>query len=139
MFGLTVEKLLLIGLLPAFLIGPRQLPVYAQKLGALVRTVRDFADTVKVRAAEELGPEFDQTDWKKLDPRQYDPRRIVRDALADDDTTVPAVPAALDPTPALTPARPRAVAPGGWQEALLARTKNTVTDAAVSDKLSMSH
>jgi sec-independent protein translocase protein TatB len=29
-----------------------------------------------------LGPEFDEVDWKKLDPRQYDPRRIVRDALS---------------------------------------------------------
>jgi sec-independent protein translocase protein TatB len=32
---------------------------------------------------EELGPEFDEIDWRKLDPRQYDPRRIVREALSD--------------------------------------------------------
>src|SRR3954452_23783821 len=34
---------------------------------------------------EELGPEFDEIDWRKLDPRQYDPRRIVREALSDND------------------------------------------------------
>src|SRR4051812_33495770 len=34
---------------------------------------------------EELGPEFDEIDWRKLDPRQYDPRRIVREALSDSD------------------------------------------------------
>ncbi|WP_440710738.1 Sec-independent protein translocase TatB [Herbiconiux sp. YIM B11900] len=118
MFGLTFEKLLLIGLLAAFLIGPRQLPVYARKLGVLVRTVRGMADTAKARVAEELGPEFHETDWKKLDPRQYDPRRIVRDALADDGITVPSAP---EPPPALAPVRSRAVTPGGWQEALLAR------------------
>jgi sec-independent protein translocase protein TatB len=33
---------------------------------------------------EEMGPEFDEVDWKKLDPRQYDPRRIIREALLDD-------------------------------------------------------
>ena len=31
----------------------------------------------------EVGPELDQLDWRKLDPRQYDPRRIVREALSD--------------------------------------------------------
>ena len=30
-----------------------------------------------------MGPEFDDIDWRKFDPRQYDPRRIVRDALSD--------------------------------------------------------
>lgn len=33
---------------------------------------------------EELGPDFDDMDWKKLDPRQYDPRRIIREALQED-------------------------------------------------------
>jgi sec-independent protein translocase protein TatB len=31
-----------------------------------------------------LGPDFDDMDWKKLDPRQYDPRRIIREALKED-------------------------------------------------------
>jgi sec-independent protein translocase protein TatB len=34
---------------------------------------------------DEMGPEFDDVDWKKLDPRQYDPRRIIREALIDDE------------------------------------------------------
>jgi sec-independent protein translocase protein TatB len=38
---------------------------------------------------EEMGPEFDEVDWRKLDPRQYDPRRIIREALADEDATQP--------------------------------------------------
>ncbi len=38
----------------------------------------------KDRMREEMGPEFDEVDWKKLDPRQYDPRRIIREALIDD-------------------------------------------------------
>jgi sec-independent protein translocase protein TatB len=37
---------------------------------------------------EEMGPDFDDIDWKKLDPRQYDPRRIIREALIEDDEPV---------------------------------------------------
>ena len=31
-----------------------------------------------------MGSEFDDVDWQKLDPRQYDPRRIIKEALLDD-------------------------------------------------------
>lgn len=84
MFGLTFEKLLIVAVIAAFLIGPERLPLYAGKLRQFVRTVRDFADGAKDRMKEEMGPEFDDVDWKKLDPRQYDPRRIIREALLDD-------------------------------------------------------
>ena len=82
--GLSFEKLLLVGVIAVFLLGPDKLPSYAAKLGRLVRTLRDYADGAKVRMKEEMGPEFDEVDWKKLDPRQYDPRRIIREALLDD-------------------------------------------------------
>ncbi|WP_223695182.1 twin-arginine translocase TatA/TatE family subunit [Leifsonia poae] len=87
MFGLTFEKLLIIGVIAAFLIGPDRLPGYAAKLGQFARTLREFANGAKDRMREEMGPEFDEVDWKKLDPRQYDPRRIVREALLDDGAT----------------------------------------------------
>ncbi len=81
--GITLDKLLLIALLAAFLIGPERLPALAEKLGALVRGLRDLAGGAKERMREEMGPEFDEVDWQKLDPRQYDPRRIVMEALRD--------------------------------------------------------
>jgi sec-independent protein translocase protein TatB len=82
--GITLDKLVIILLLAAFLIGPERLPVLAEKLGTLVRSLRDMAGGAKERMREEMGPEFDEVDWKKLDPRQYDPRRIVMDALKDE-------------------------------------------------------
>ncbi|WP_157413295.1 twin-arginine translocase TatA/TatE family subunit [Agromyces allii] len=85
MFGLTFEKLLIIGVIAVFLLGPERLPHYAAMLGKFVRSVRDFANGAKDRMREEMGPEFDDVDWQKLDPRQYDPRRIIRDALSDAD------------------------------------------------------
>ena len=88
MFGLTFEKVLIIGVIAAFLIGPDKLPHYTAQLGRLVRSLRDMANGAKDRMRDEMGPEFDDLDWKKLDPRQYDPRRIIREALTDDEPVV---------------------------------------------------
>lgn len=85
MFGLTFEKLLIIGVIAVFLLGPERLPHYAAQLGRLVRSLRDMATGAKDRVREEMGPDFDDVDWRKLDPRQYDPRRIIREALTDVD------------------------------------------------------
>jgi sec-independent protein translocase protein TatB len=85
MFGLTFEKLLIIGVIAVFLLGPERLPLYAAKLGQLVRSLRDMANGAKSRVKDEMGSEFDEVDWRKLDPRQYDPRRIIREALSDVD------------------------------------------------------
>lgn len=84
-FGLTFEKLLIIGVIAVFLLGPERLPHYAAQLGRLVRSLRDMATGAKDRVKEEMGPDFDDVDWRKLDPRQYDPRRIIREALTDVD------------------------------------------------------
>ncbi|MCU1524016.1 MAG: Sec-independent protein translocase TatB [Microbacteriaceae bacterium] len=85
MFGLTFDKLLVIGVIAVFLLGPERLPHYASQLAKLVRNVRTMANGAKDRLRDEMGPEFDDVDWKKLDPRQYDPRRIIREALIDDE------------------------------------------------------
>ena len=84
-FGLTFEKLFVIGLIAIILLGPERLPYYASQLAKLVRSLRDFANGAKERMREEMGDDFDEVDWKKLDPRQYDPRRIIREALLDDE------------------------------------------------------
>ncbi|SIO20933.1 twin-arginine translocase TatA/TatE family subunit [Agromyces cerinus] len=83
--GLTFDKLLIVGVIAVFLLGPERLPHYAAQLGRLVRSLRDMANGAKDRMRDEMGPDFDDVDWKKLDPRQYDPRRIIREALTDID------------------------------------------------------
>lgn len=103
-FGLTFDKLLVIGIIALFLIGPDRLPGYAAQLARLVRSMRSMADGAKERMREELGPEFDDVDWRKLDPRQYDPRRIIREALLED-----GVPTATATTKAAAPSRPQYV------------------------------
>ena len=90
-FGLTFDKLLIIGIIAVFLLGPERLPYYASQLARLVKSLRGMANGAKERMREEMGPDFDDIDWKKLDPRQYDPRRIIREALIDDEPATPAV------------------------------------------------
>lgn len=83
-FGLTFDKIAVIAIIAVFLIGPERLPAYASQLARIVRALRGLADGAKDRLREEMGPEFDEVDWARLDPRRYDPRRIVRDALLDE-------------------------------------------------------
>lgn len=101
-FGLTIEKLVLIGIIAVFLIGPDRLPKYTAQLARLIKSLRDMAKGAKDRMRDELGPDFDELEWKKLDPRQYDPRRIIREALLEDEaapnSTAAASPVAAPPT-----------------------------------------
>ena len=109
-FGLSFDKLLIIGIVAVFLLGPERLPKYAAQLGRFVRSLRTMANTAKDRMRDEMGPEFDEIEWKKLDPRQYDPRKIIRDALANEafgdeskPSTPTAEPAAANETPVERP------------------------------------
>jgi sec-independent protein translocase protein TatB len=104
-FGLDFEKLLVIGLIAVLLIGPERLPHYAEQFAKLVRRGGELLRDTKTRVQEEMGPEAADVDWRKLDPRQYDPRRIIRDALFEDAAPAPVA------TRAVPAARPAAVAP----------------------------
>ncbi len=82
MLNLGSGEILLILVLAVIILGPSKLPEYAASLARLVRTMRDMAEGAKTQIKEEMGPAFDDVNWDQLDPRQYDPRRIVREALA---------------------------------------------------------
>lgn len=86
MFGLSGEKLLILGLIAVFILGPDRLPHYAQQLARFAKSVKRMADGAKDQLSSEIGEELD---WKKLDPRQYDPRRIIREALLEDEEVKP--------------------------------------------------
>ena len=85
MFGINTPELVLIVVVAVLVIGPSRLPGYVQKLKNLIREVRKMASGARETIKEEAGVDIDDIDWKKLDPRQYDPRRIIREALLDDD------------------------------------------------------
>lgn len=83
MIGLSFDKVLVLLILAAFFIGPSRLPAAAEQLGCLVKMVKRSVNGAKASLRDTGGPDLDDIDWIKLDPRQYDPRRIIRDALAD--------------------------------------------------------
>ncbi|ANS80402.1 Twin-arginine translocation protein TatB [Serinicoccus hydrothermalis] len=84
--NLAGGEILLLVLAALIVLGPTRLPGYAAKLGQGVRYLRDLAEGAKGQLRDELGPGFDDIDWRQLDPRQYDPRRIVREALSEPPT-----------------------------------------------------
>ena len=93
MFDINGWELLLLGVLAVLVLGPERLPEYAAKFGRFVRQARAMADRARQQLKDEMGPEFSDIDWRAYDPRQYDPRKIVRDALnspPDEDYTAPA-------------------------------------------------
>jgi sec-independent protein translocase protein TatB len=98
--GLTLDKIVVIVLVAGLVLGPSRLPGYARRLAGLVRAARRAVDDAGARAQADLGVPLRSTDWSDFDPRRYDPRRIVRDALAEDRGTA-AAPA--DATPAAAP------------------------------------
>lgn len=118
MFGINPSEFVVLLAVAAVVLGPERLPQYAQSLARLVRELRRMAQGAGESVRRELGPDFDEVDWRKLDPRQYDPRRIVREALAD--TFDPDDPLGLKEKPvseggpaARSPARPRAAEQDG--------------------------
>jgi sec-independent protein translocase protein TatB len=79
-FDLSIGKLLVIGVVALFLVGPEKLPIYAAQLAGWVRLARGMFEQTKQRMADELGPEFEDVDWASLDPRRYHPKRLLQEA-----------------------------------------------------------
>ncbi|WP_366181261.1 Sec-independent protein translocase TatB [Actinomyces timonensis] len=84
MLGFSSSEFVVFLLVAVVVIGPQRLPEYTRKLTQMVRQLRVFLESAKTQIAEEVGPELADLDLSSLDPRQYDPRKIVRDALGED-------------------------------------------------------
>jgi Sec-independent protein secretion pathway components len=98
-FGIDMEKIVIILVVAALLLGPERLPHYAELLAKLTVRVRDWLTDARSRVKDEMGEEFEEIDWRKLDPRQYDPRRIIREALIDDAPLTPPASRGASTTP----------------------------------------
>lgn len=88
MFGINGFEMVILVIVALFVIGPQRLPEYAGKLRDFVRSFRRMAEGAKETVKQDFGADLDAYDWRSLDPRQYDPRRIVREALAEEDRAI---------------------------------------------------
>lgn len=78
-----LEAVILIAL-AVLILGPERLPIYASQLAQFIKAFRRVAMGAQEQIRQEVGPELADVDWRKLDPRQYDPRAIIKDALLED-------------------------------------------------------
>lgn len=76
--GIGGWEFVVIALVFVVLIGPQRLPEYTQRVIHWIRDVRRWADQSKATIEDEMGIAVE--DLKKYDPRQYDPRKIIREA-----------------------------------------------------------
>lgn len=82
--GINGGEFIILAIIAVVVLGPEKLPDYAKKLANLVKELRRMANGAKEQLREEVGDEVADIDWRKLDPRQYDPRRIIKEALIDE-------------------------------------------------------
>ncbi|QCU77701.1 Sec-independent protein translocase TatB [Citricoccus sp. SGAir0253] len=82
-FGINGAELIILVVLAVLVLGPEKLPEYTRKLTEWIRNLRAMAEGAKSQFKEETGTDFDEINWRRYDPRQYDPRRIIRDALSE--------------------------------------------------------
>jgi sec-independent protein translocase protein TatB len=78
-FGLSLEKLLILAVLALIIFGPDRLPKIAAQAGRALRDLRRIAENAKSDLQEGLGPEFRDFDVNDLNPRNF-----VRKHLWDD-------------------------------------------------------
>ncbi|EWT03816.1 preprotein translocase subunit TatA [Intrasporangium chromatireducens Q5-1] len=107
MFDINGWEFIVLIVLAVVVLGPERLPEYAAKLGRLVRQAKELAERAKTQLKDEMGPEFSDIDWRAYDPRQYDPRRIVREALTTPDPAAATTDTVTMPRPvSYDPGRP---------------------------------
>lgn len=83
-FGISGGKFLVILLVIMVVIGPSRLPEYTRTFAQFVRKARVSLEGAKASVREELGPELSDLKLADFDPRNYDPRKIVRDVMGED-------------------------------------------------------
>ena len=81
MGGISGSELVVLLLVGFLVVGPEKLPDLSRQLARVVVKIREIARDTQTKVRDELGDDLEE--WKTLDPRQYDPRRIVADAMRE--------------------------------------------------------
>ena len=71
MFGLSVEKVLFLAILGAFLAGPERFPKLAIDAARFIQKMRGLSSRALSEFKEQLGPEFENLDVTDLNPRRF--------------------------------------------------------------------
>lgn len=82
-FGLGGWEIVVLLVVFLVFVGPQRLPDVTKQLIQWVRQARRWVDDSRSTVEDEMGIAIE--DLRKYDPRQYDPRRIIREAWGDTD------------------------------------------------------
>lgn len=86
MLDINGQEFVILLLVAVIVIGPERLPRYAREFRGWVIAARDLLGDVRASVRDETGG---TVDFVALDPRQYDPRHIVKEVLAEGDPSSP--------------------------------------------------
>lgn len=131
MFGLSIEKIIVLVVVALFVLGPERLPAAATWVGHNLRRGKAVLADAQQRIQDELGPDYDRIREPLQDLRAplqelrnlRDPRRALLNHLLDEPApTAPPPTATRPPAAQTTPAQPAAAQPAAAQPADSART-----------------
>ncbi len=71
MFGIGFEKLFVLAILAAVLIGPDKLPHFAVEAARFIQKIRNMSREALTELKGELGPEFANLDIQDLHPKRF--------------------------------------------------------------------
>lgn len=91
MFGINGAELLVIMVVALILVGPDHLPQAARQVRDVAAALRETVRKSQASVSQELGSDVD---WRTLDPRRYNPKVIVSQALFGDEPEAPSAPTA---------------------------------------------
>jgi len=79
MFDMGAPELLVLGMLAIIVFGPDKLPGIARKAAKAISYVRQMAGTAQNQLKSELGPEFDDLDFRDLNPKAFVQKHLFSD------------------------------------------------------------
>ncbi|HEV2928257.1 MAG TPA: sec-independent translocase, partial [Propionibacteriaceae bacterium] len=124
LLDINAPEFLLLLVLAVILFGPERLPDLARKAARVVRYIRTMAGSAQQQLSRELGPGFEDLDFRDLNPRTFVQKHLLDDVepiIADVKSEITDVRGTLtgttgDVTDAINGAKD--ISPGGPQDAL---------------------
>lgn len=79
MFDMGAPELLVLGIIAIIVFGPDKLPGLARKAAKAISYVRQMAGNAQSQLKSELGPEFDDLDFRDLNPKAFVQKHLFSD------------------------------------------------------------
>jgi sec-independent protein translocase protein TatB len=79
MFDIGAPEILVLGILAVIVFGPDKLPGLARKAAKALRYVRQMAGSAQNQLKTELGPDFDDLDFRDLNPKAFVQKHLFSD------------------------------------------------------------